>query len=695
MKKNSEFLLEESVLNDMLVKIDENILKLDENIKEKKEMLNELYSLYNNPEDMDSNFFSHIPAQKQLIKQYTKSLEDYKKIINNPYFGKILFKYEDSDKKNIIYFGKKGLNDFTKNEIPIVDWRTPIANVYYSCKLGKTSFQAPDSIVNIDLVLKRTLKIRNSVLKSIYDSDIIANDELLVNYLSQNKELVLKEIIATIQDEQNEIIRKPFNMNLIVQGVAGSGKTTVALHRVSYLLYSYNEITSENVYLIAANPLFLNYITSMLPDLDVPVIKQYTVEDIIISEFEELFKEKYSIVKGENPIYNNDTFINTFEMFFDKIGKNIFDIETLLCFGFDLLSDYDLKDIIKDKTLDIFSKAKMLDSIIMDNIVFYKSYIISYILNNYDNLTVKEDADAIFCLKNPTTINLILEKNYYKLKQKYKNYFYKKVENLNATELYYSFLNKQNKIELSFNDIACYLLFHLKVNGSSKNINIKHIVIDEAQDFNIVIHYFIRAMFPNANFIVVGDIMQKIESDGFDNWDMLKYLYKPKVEYLEMNKSYRNTYEISMFTKQVIEKLTNKAFNVNPLKRHGDSVLCIAFNSDTDKKQKIKEILEIQKKSNRRLNAIICKNNHDIKHIYSFLEDLNNLTILNKNSNLEYGNYILDIRNAKGLEFDSVIIWDFDNYSEDETNLAYIAMTRALHNLYVFTNNKEILRLVD
>jgi DNA helicase-2/ATP-dependent DNA helicase PcrA len=223
--------------------------------------------------------------------------------IKKPYFGRIDYRETEDGDNYSLYIGKNGIRQNNITENLIVDWRTPVASVYYDSDIGMSSYMTPFSErINIDLKLKRTYEIEDSRLIDYYDSEVVTNDEFLTRYLSKNKEVVLGEIIATIQKEQNAIIRDNPWHSVIVQGVAGSGKTTVAMHRISYILYNYKEkFRPDEFYIIGSNKMLLNYITGVLPNLDV-----YNVNNMTMEEFLLLILDKdFDIKKGKYSLTNN------------------------------------------------------------------------------------------------------------------------------------------------------------------------------------------------------------------------------------------------------------------------------------------------------------------------------------------------------------------------------------------------------
>ena len=219
---------------------------------------------------------------------------------NKPYFSRIDFKSDNGT--DICYIGKNGIIN-SDNKVIVVDWRAPISSVYYDSNIGKTSYKVNDEIVEGELLLKRQYDIQNSKLISYYDVDIVSNDDILKQYLNVNSDNRLKNIVSTIQSEQNEIIRMPINKSILVQGVAGSGKTTVALHRIAYLAYSYKDHINPNQYMIIGpNKFFINYISSVLPELDVDDVKQFDFIDFTKYILKENFNYNETI-DDENTYY--------------------------------------------------------------------------------------------------------------------------------------------------------------------------------------------------------------------------------------------------------------------------------------------------------------------------------------------------------------------------------------------------------
>ena len=260
----------------------------NDELKKEKETLHstiekykDVMKYYNSRIDAIPRMYKDNPSMiSNFIEMYSERLRLMEKSIDKPYFARIDFARDGEKKIEQLYIGKVGVMDEDNNNITI-DWRAPVSSMYYDSNIGKASYKAPEGSCTGELLLKRQYDIENGQLKSFQDVDTVSNDDLLKPYLSASADNRLKNIVSTIQQEQNSIIREPISKNIIIQGVAGSGKTTVALHRIAYLVYNYRDKIRPNQYLvIGPNKFFVNYISSVLPDLDVENVKQLTYEEL-------------------------------------------------------------------------------------------------------------------------------------------------------------------------------------------------------------------------------------------------------------------------------------------------------------------------------------------------------------------------------------------------------------------------------
>lgn len=677
---------EKLYLNKIIDKLNTNIKGIE---ADKLKVDKELEEMYGNPD-----FYNEIKVNENLQQVYQNYIESYKKVLNKPYFGKVIYSCEEQ-KDDIIYIGKKGISEYEDStNLLVIDWRAPISEVYYNSNLGKSSYLSPEGQIEVDLKLKTTFEIENGRLIDLYDSEIIANDELLVKYLSKNKDVVLNEIVATIQKDQNKIIRIRPSKNLIVQGVAGSGKTTVALHRIAYLLYNYSKaLSNDSMYIIASNELFLNYIASMLPDLDVSNINQSTILNLIvelINDYDKNFKYEYT---ENNSVDIN--YIKIFEEYFEQLERTIFLEDINLC-GCEILTVEDIEKILNNRNdISLYDKATILDNRLSYLVSSNQQEIINFILSNKNNEKLYKEIKALINLEPEFISEEKVNTKFKVLEKKYKKYFKTKVSKLKYQSIFKEIKKlagvKIKPNQLSINDLALILLILNKISTKPFSKSIKHIVIDEAQDLNTLIFYCLKNVFDKASFTAVGDVMQNIEPTGLHEWNSIIDLFGDNVEFMTLSKSYRNTIEISNFAKKIVEKQTNQAFKTEPVLRHGSDVAIYKYTNLKDKLNKLPNILKELELKNCNLNAIICKDEQSVKTLYQAIKHIPNVELLLPNmEQLNFKNYIVSLKNSKGLEFDGVVIWDFDLYKLESDNydykLLYVAITRALHELYIFSN---------
>lgn len=695
--------------------IHRNIELLTEEKNRLSDKVQELYDAYHadNPE-----LHNDLSISVQMQRMSVRNLNNNLKAKDKPYFGKLVLT-EEKDKDEgpeALYIGKKGVYECENihNQV-VIDWRAPISDLYYKEGLGTFSYESPDGTVQVEISSKRTFEIEKGQLIDFYDSETIANDELLIKYLSRNKDAVLNEIVATIQQEQNAIIRMPAWKNVVVQGVAGSGKTTVAMHRIAYLLYNYKDkLSAENFYVIASSGLFLNYITSMLPDLEVENINTGMMEDFLteaIQEYDKKFKPStFAFQATEIP--------EQLAAYFEKLEYDLFYEEEPCAFGFTLINREEIQAFLANsKDRDLKTKAEILDARIQHVIKEKQNQIMDTILNNRFDEKVIADCTAIFKLKG-----MILEEDlnnaYGKLGQKYGKYFRQKVAKLKyknciqdlclgqvasdkgAAELERTQKNGStgSKAKSQFqvgkpetkedfaskiNGLCLTLLCINKLYHSKSLDDIKHVVIDEAQDFDEFVYYTLKELLPNAKFTIVGDVMQSIYAGGLSTWQTVNSLLHS--EFITMVKSYRNTIEISEYANQILARVT-KSYQVEPVIRHGKPVVFCQKSIEA-----LTQILN-EIKPEFGLKAIICKSAEDCKALYSLLnqEGKKNkapeVKLLETDTSLDLGTYLIPVLDTKGLEFDAVVIWDsaaFNLADPLELRLFYVSATRALHELYI------------
>ena len=659
MKKNQDMLSERQHLLSCLEIIQKNIREYEEKEKASKKEVTQLFQAVKKGE---GDSFGLLEAEKNILEHIQNSLRKNRAALKKAYFGRIDYEDKSYGVTESRYIGKNGVTR-NSNEVVIVDWRAPVSSVYYENELGEGSYEVPGSEpVEISLFKKRTYDLQGEKLQGFYDNDTAANDDLLVKYLSQHKEAVLGDIIATIQKEQNEIIRTTPYKNMIVQGVAGSGKTTVALHRISYILYKPSEFC-----IIGSSDMLLNYISSGLPELDVNHVRQMRMDMFLPYLLEKSWKKKYKIVEGNQDAQGKSRleFISALEDFLKAWIDRYLQLKDIRDKDLGLiLSEDNMQDTkMRNPELSLFQLEKLFHQRIRKRIQFL--------------CTEREES---FCRE--------------KL-QEYKNWFCSSKNKWTEAGVYLSFLEERKvlgnsyedtiirvgKGEFDLYDAAALCLIRKRIFLKKETDEFSQIILDEAQDFGESVYYVLKQVLPKCYFTIMGDVSQNIRYEtGLNNWEILKkiLLREGKDSFYLLAKSYRNTIEISEYAGRVLEKASLGGYKIQPVIRHGSPV-CVKRG---EKEHLAEQLTTLISKIQKRFEtiAVICRDERDTEEVRRILG-------IEKQEGFCNGIMVLPVALTKGLEFDAVVLWqpDKERYGENikEAKLLYVAITRALHELYL------------
>lgn len=679
MTNQTERLLEEQYLNICIRIIKKNI---DAYMKEIEIMSADIEDMYDRYRQDDPEIFTELSNTITMNENMKTALHKNQRALKKPYFGRIDIK-DHGRKEETFYIGKGGVMKDTTT-IMVVDWRAPIANVYYENGLGECSYMAPGKTkITIDLKKKRTFEIDGEKLIDYFDSEVVTNDDLLTKYLAKNKEAVLGEIIATIQKEQNDIIRKSPYRNMIVQGVAGSGKTTVAMHRISYILYNYAEdFKPEDFYIIGSNRILLNYITGVLPDLDVHGVKQMTMEQLFIRLlYEDWNEKKCKVIPCDKRSYRKGTsdWFHALEEFCRKLEADVIPQEDIYLNDKLLYSSEQIKGYIEEsKRLSIQSKIDGLNQ---------------RALNKLKNEITGREISYTPEMKKQ------LVKDYTKRfgEKKWKGSIY---------DLYSEFLIKQKEIwqediaiqeinvsrsEFDVYDLAALAYLYKRVKETDPIREAHHIVVDEAQDFGMMAYSVLHYCIPSCSFTIMGDVSQNIQFGyGLHDWEELKDLILTDRfdNFAILSKSYRNTVEISNFAQKILQKGSFSSYPIEPIIRHGNEVSVTECQDEENMLNQSACTIKKWQQEGYDTIAVICRNAMEAelvaknlgKRIATLESDL-------EKAEFKKGIMVLPVEYTKGLEFDTVLIYNptGNSYPEDDghAKLLYVAATRALHELAV------------
>jgi len=741
--------------------MDENeFLREKEKLKEVSEKLDlEERLIEENLSNTSTSYEKDSYVKAQLVYLGNKKLQDIKQIKDKPYFARVDFKADDEDVEKL-YIGKISILNSQSQEPIIIDWRAPISNLYYDGRIGRTSYNSPDGEIEGDILLKRQYFIENKVLKKYSDIDLKVNDELLQVALEEKADDRLKNIVATIQGEQNDIIRANMDKALIVQGVAGSGKTTIALHRIAYLIYNCDkDFNPEDFMIIAPNKFFLNYISNVLPDLGVENVKQYTFEDfayeiigkklkisdsneklvtIVNQEFDEINNGDVDTIINESKLKSSIEFKKIVDGFLKNLEENYlpkkdFILENVRVMRYENIQklftetykELDFEKRINEVKKHIFSKIKNNKETIINAITAKRSAKIKIMLKD-ENLTEDEQREkrieifeetegVLKKIYNDDTkitdsyFNEIRKKDAIEHYQDFvENYIFDKLENkVIASYLIKNTIKNLNNSEITFEDLAPIIYIHYKIFGTKIKSKLRHVIVDEAQDYGEFQFSVLKTILKSNSMTILGDIAQGVHSyRGIENWKKFIDIEFPDGDaiYTTLQKTYRTTKDIMNIANNVIEELPEfeKQFIVKgePVINRKDSVY-IEEKKDED---------EIIKSCNEKINeyisngfksiAIIGKDINECKNIKKKLQKYNKEINLIQSKDSEYnaGISIVPSYLAKGLEFDSVILFNVNDEKYKNTvldiKLLYVAITRAMSKLDVFYtgNISEIIR---
>lgn len=702
-KSSAEWQREEKYLNQTLDIVKRNVENYESEIREMSDQIEEMLQHYH---DNDVEVYTQMSNTVTMRDHMQSALKRNQRATKKPYFGRIDFLDETLQKEETLYIGRGGIAKDTTHQV-VVDWRAPVANAYYENGLGECSYHAPDGReLPIRLDLKRTYEIDNGRLLDYFDTEVIANDELLTKYLAKNKQAVLGEIIATIQKEQNDIIRKTPYHNIIVQGVAGSGKTTVAMHRISFILYNYAErFRPEDFYIVGSNRILLEYITGVLPDLDVYGIRQMTMEQLFVRLLYEDWDEQSCSILENTAAAQGSMDRGTFGWFqaLTEFGARI-EAERI-CMDSVVLDRRQFVEGLKGGVAGVFDEregepqpsdlVELLSGKAIRDYVEQTNASVQTKINMLNERLIIKIKDEF--LKNGLRYS---EKERKAILKEYRGYFGKKIFDISIFELYQRFLleQKEKGYEVSVPeqaydvyDLAALAYLYKRMKETEVISEAHHVVIDEAQDYGMMAYAVLKYCMKDCTYTVMGDVSQNIHFGfGLADWEELRKLLcsQDGDSFGILKKSYRNTVEISEFATKILHHGSFEPYPVEPIIRHGKEVEIMQFPTKRELYEETARRCRAWQKQGLNTIAIVCRTPEKAELVARQLGRL----IPVCESNLEKavfsdGIMVLPVVYTKGLEFDAVLIFDPDKeeYPVDDghAKLLYVAATRALHELCV------------
>jgi DNA helicase-2/ATP-dependent DNA helicase PcrA len=592
---------------------------------------------------------------------------------DNPYFGRIGFLKDGDTSIRQVYIGLSSIYQY--HYFYVYDWRSPIAGLFYDCTTGRASYEVPTGEVKGEISLRRQYKIKDGKMLRCFNSDIHIADEYLQEVLSESSSGKLKNIVTTIQQEQNQIIRN--DADLIVEGIAGSGKTIVALHRIAYLLYKETELRSENILIFSPNSVFSEYISGVLPELGEENTLQSTFSDFASS-------------------YINNT-IETFSSFLEKHYRDT-----------DIREDknkavkYKLSDefrILLDGYLrGLFDKLRFTSSLLVEGEIVTGDKLTDIYKKRFSTLPVRQGIERLaeyLCVGDSVAakklkrkllgclnISLDIEELYMQIITSDQFYL---ASGVNKEKL----VANLNKKLLNYEDSIGLLYLKSKLHGFPQDKHVKYVFIDEVQDYTLLQIEIIKNIFVNACFTLLGDKYQTVNPfHRYDSLEEINRVFHNKCHYIELRKAYRSSEEIVRYTNRII-----RLNNVSPIRRVNKFPVLNRTVTPGNISKRIVQDITSMRKSGMISIAIITKDYTEAKMIYDLIRSEFDEAIVISEGSTNFSRKLVIIPSymTKGLEFDGVIVYtDINNkYTEAEKYIYYVVCTRAMHRLIIYNQKKH------
>lgn len=667
----------EQFLKKVTESLQQKIEELDLDLSAGQQEIKNMHEYYwENYTEMDEYGYENYDNQQALLHQAHANQEKLlkrqrlTKMLDSPFFGRVDFRYEGEEEAETFYIG---IGNFAPNAgmRPLIyDWRAPVSGLFYDYDKGPAAYDAPAGRMEGEVTSKWQYKIQNGRMIYGFESDTKIDDEILKQELGSGGDVQLKNIVRTIQKEQNAIIRNTKDRILAIQGAAGSGKTSVALHRIAYLLYHDREnLKAANILILSPNNVFSDYISHILPELGEEHIQEMSFDLFAYKELKEVAndcEDRYDYLEKRMKFPDSEwerrykekqsaDFIGQMEGFLAMLEEDLVNIRSFTFKGFHK-SEEELIHLFYFKFQTIPLLARM-------------DAVMEYVVDEYETLREKN----------------ISEEDEEALREKFKKMYV-------TTDLYeiYGWLLKDcgypelstaeyERRKLEYEDVFPILYLKYRLKGSRKHKNIKHLVIDEMQDYSYL-QYSILAMLFNCRMTILGDRAQTMDSECQDVTKFLPKIFGRKVRKIVMNKSYRNTIEIAQYAGKIQEDEKLELFQ-----RHGKAVEEFHnFKQD--------EILENIEKQIQNTDgqyetvAVITMNESDAYDVYCLLKNRGlSAHYMNRDTSVfKKGITVTTFYLAKGLEFDQVFAILQNERNPLYKQAKYISATRALHELYVY-----------
>ena len=664
-------------LNDRLAQADAAILEGEKEIEDMHEYYWENYT------EMDQYGYEDYDNQQALFRQMNANEEQFrlrkrfKKMQDSPFFGRVDFRYDGDEEAETFYIGIGNLSE-SAGSLPLVyDWRAPVSGLFYDYDKGPASYEAPSGIFEGEVTSKWQYKIRKGKMLYEFESDVKIDDEILGAELGSNGEVQLKNIVRTIQKEQNEIIRNTKDRIMVIQGAAGSGKTSVALHRIAYLLYHDREnLKSSNVLILSPNGVFADYISHILPELGEENIREMSFDLFAYRELKEIVgdcEDRYDQIERTvlNPKIQEICREKQSPEFVSKLDGFVLRLEDELMNFRDV--EYRGCTLSEKEIIDLFY-FKFLDVPLLSRMHSVAEYFIDQVETLRDrDLSDEEREEVMECFRS-----MYETRDCYVLYSRF-------LENEGYRPLPHCQIEKRR---LRYEDVYPVLYLKYTLYQCRNHHGIKHVVVDEMQDYSWIQYLLIHKMFP-CRMTILGDKAQTMEDETQDVLKFLPKIFGKDIRKIVMNRSYRNTMEVAQYANHLTGIEDMELFE-----RHGEPVDERTFSST---EEALETVLEkwLNRREEFETEALIFLTEREAEHAFLYIEKRlkeiapeaeNQLCYMNRDSqSFKKGLTVTTFYLAKGLEFDQVFgIFEEDRESGLQCQAKYITATRALHELHMY-----------
>lgn len=678
MQKPTHDIQEEGItfLNIVTDKLEQKLKQIHENLSDGQKEIDQMQEYFwDNYTEMDEYGYEYYDNQQALLQQVnanqnTLSMKHrIESMLDSPFFGRVDFLYDGDEESESFYIGIANFAEDAGMRPLIYDWRAPVSSLFYDYDQGTASYEAPAGIITGEITSKGQYKIKGGKLIYAFESDMLIDDEILKQELGSNGDIQLKSIIRTIQKEQNQIIRNTKDQILIIQGAAGSGKTSIALHRIAYLLYHDRQnLKSSNILILSPNSVFSDYISHILPELGEENIQEMSFDIFAYKELKEfifdcedryhqLERQLHECPKSDIDRYRykqSSEFIGQIEGFLATLEDRLVDFHAIEWHGFHKT---------EEELIQLFY-FKFQDTPILARMNAVKDYFIDEIetcrgrdLKEEEQIYFDEIFDRMYQTKDLYTIyNWLLE-------------------DLNLPLL--PNVPYERRV-LSYEDVYPMLYLKYRLYGKKRHHRIKHLVIDEMQDYSYLQYSILQSMF-DCKMTILGDKAQSLDETTQDVLTFLPKILDKPARRIVMNKSYRNTIEIATYAAGLTGIHDLELFD-----RHGKEVEEKTFS---DLEDAISSILKNLNLDEYETAAILARTEEEAFELYRLVKRREEfVSYMDRNTSVfQKGLTITTYYLAKGLEFDQVFTVRTNTGTAMSKQADYICATRALHELYMYT----------